>query len=244
MADDQPRRDATEGPGSSVDHVEAVLWDVGGVILDLGSVRAGHRAFAAWLAEAYGLGPVEDVIATWRQAVGDYFRERDGTAFRPAREAYARAVAACVGEPVPRAAWEDPFWETVGSHLRATEGAAETIERLAAAGLHQGVVSDIDAAEGRFILGRLGVLDAFDAVTTSEDVGRTKPDPAIFEAALEAAGVAPDRALMVGDRYRHDMAGAARLGIHTAAFGAADGPAVEYRLASLRDLPVLVGVES
>lgn len=229
-------------PGPRPLDVDAVLWDIGGVILDLGSVREGHEAFVAWLVEGEDLDPV-GALETWRKTVGDYFREREGTTFRPAREGYDRAIAAVLGHPLDREAWQPRFRELMAMHLGANPGAVETIRRLAATDRHQGVVSDVDADEGRFILDQLAVSDGLDAVTTSEDVGRTKPDPAMFETALDRAGVEPDRALMVGDRYRHDMAGAAELGIRTAAYGAKAGPAVEYRLEHLNELPSLLGVE-
>lgn len=229
-------------PGPKPLDVDAVLWDIGGVILDLGSVREGHEAFVAWLADGEGLDAA-DALETWRETVGDYFRERDGTAFRPAREAYDRAIAAVLGHPLDRKTWQPRFRELMAGHLQANPGATEAIRQLATTDLHQGVVSDVDADEGRFILDQLEVLDCLDAITTSEDVGRTKPDPAMFETALDRAGVEPDRALMVGDRYRHDMAGAAELGIRTAAYGAKAGPAVEYRLEHLNELPSLLGVE-
>ena len=65
----------------------------------------------------------------------------------------------------------------------------------------------------------------------------------MFETALEKADVDPVRAVMVGDRYEHDMAGASAHGIATVAYGAEDGPAVDYRLDDLRRLPAFLGFE-
>lgn len=230
-------------PRAEVLDVDAVLWDIGGVLLDLTSVRAGHEAFLGWLVEANDLGSVDDAVETWRGTVGEYFRSREGTSFRPARDGYHRAVEAVLGRSVDRESWQPRFREILGRHLRANPGAVEAVERLAATDRHQGVLSDVDADEGRFILEQLGVADGFDAVTTSEEVGWTKPNPAMFEAALDHAGVPAERAAMVGDRYRHDMVGASALGIRTVAYGAEDGPAVDYRIDDLRALPGLVGVE-
>lgn len=230
-------------PRASRLDVDAVLWDIGGVLLDLTSVRAGHESFLGWLVEAYDLGSVDDAVETWRETVGEYFRSREGTSFRPARDGYHRAVEAVLGRSVDREAWQPQFREVLGRHLLANAGAVESVERLAATDHHQGVLSDVDADEGCFILEQLDVGDRFDAVTTSEDVGWTKPNPAMFEAALDRAGVTAERAAMVGDRYRHDMAGANALGIRTVAYGAEDGPAIDHRIDDLRELPGLLGVE-
>ena len=229
-----------------LDDVEAVFWDIGGVILDLESVRRAHREFVSNLVNVHDLGmSTDEALATWRGTVGDYFRERDGTAFRPAREAYARGVESIVGEAIPRSAWLPQFRSVVDASVRPVPGAPAAIERLATAAevRHQGIVSDIDADEGRRILETLGIRQHLDAVTTSEDVGRTKPDPAMFETALAAAGVEPARAVMVGDRYDHDMAGAAEHGIVTVAHGAEDGPAVDHRIETPHGLLSLLGVD-
>jgi FMN phosphatase YigB (HAD superfamily) len=53
-----------------------------------------------------------------------------------------------------------------------------------------------------------------DTFVISFEHGFQKPDPRMFTMALEAAGVEPREALMVGDRPSHD-AGAALVGIDT-----------------------------
>lgn len=227
---------------------DAVFWDIGGVILDLGSVRAGHRAFTDVLADEYALDS-EAALDTWRTELGTHFKERDGTAFRSAKEGYHRAVAAMVGHEVPETEWMPAFERATIENLEPVDGTVEVIRTLDGR-VHQGVLSDIDAWEGERLLSQFGVTEHLDAVTTSEEVGRTKPDPAMFETALRKAGVDPVRALMVGDRYANDMEGASRVGIHTVAFGGSaaeadpDDPVVEYRVENPRELLALVGVES
>ena len=52
-----------------------------------------------------------------------------------------------------------------------------------------------------------------DPIVISYRVGKEKPHRMIFETALEEAGVAPEAALMVGDDYEADVAGAHALGM-------------------------------
>jgi putative hydrolase of the HAD superfamily len=57
-------------------------------------------------------------------------------------------------------------------------------------------------------------LDSYvDHLVTSEEVGRAKPDAAIFEHALGRLGVCATDAVMVGDSWENDVVGATRLGI-------------------------------
>lgn len=72
---------------------------------------------------------------------------------------------------------------------------------------HGGVVRDA--------LRRLGILAPFDAVIVSGEVGYLKPSPRIFEAALEAVGVAPEEAVMVGNDIENDIIAPKRLGMRT-----------------------------
>lgn len=62
-----------------------------------------------------------------------------------------------------------------------------------------------------------------DGVVLSYQVGLVKPDPKIFEHALDVLGVPAGEALMVGDSWRAD-AGAAGVGIRTLILPRTDGP--------------------
>jgi putative hydrolase of the HAD superfamily len=64
-------------------------------------------------------------------------------------------------------------------------------------------------------LARLGVAERLDVAVFSSEVGRRKPERPIFEHALRALEVDPERALFVGDTLATDIAGAAALGMHT-----------------------------
>lgn len=226
--------------------VDAVFWDIGGVILDVESVQAAHREFVERLVADF---PTEhataDALEIWRTTVGEYFREREGTEFRPAREAYDLAVGKILDEPVDAAEWKATFDDALGATARPNDDAVAAIEQLAAVDVHQGVVSDVDDEEGKWLLKHFGVREHFDAVTTSEAVGRTKPDPAMFETALEKAGVDPERSVMIGDRLEHDVRGSADLGLIAVGYGLdQDADGADYVVDDLRELPGLLGLEN
>jgi putative hydrolase of the HAD superfamily len=64
-------------------------------------------------------------------------------------------------------------------------------------------------------LERMGVAERLDAAVFSSEVGKRKPHAAIFERALEAVGVQPERALFVGDQLVADVGGARAVGMTT-----------------------------
>ncbi|HEV3164550.1 MAG TPA: HAD family hydrolase [Isosphaeraceae bacterium] len=93
-------------------------------------------------------------------------------------------------------------------------GAAELVDWLAARfGL--GLIANQGRA-CRERLADLGLLARFEVVAFSEEESIAKPDPGLFQRAIERAGAEPSRCLMVGDRLDNDLEPAARLGMATA----------------------------
>ncbi len=84
-----------------------------------------------------------------------------------------------------------------------------TLRTLHTAGIKVGVVSNI-GFDIRPHFTAWGLADLVDAYALSYEVGRTKPDPAIFLRACGMLGADPERTLMVGDTPAD--AGAVRAG--------------------------------
>jgi putative hydrolase of the HAD superfamily len=81
------------------------------------------------------------------------------------------------------------------------------------------------------ILSDLGLAPLLDLVWLPSDCGAAKPDAAIFASALAALGVAPERAIFVGDDAVRDLAGARAAGLRAVDVGS---------LATLAALPALL----
>jgi HAD superfamily hydrolase (TIGR01509 family) len=80
---------------------------------------------------------------------------------------------------------------------------ARVFENLQAQGIRTAVVSNI-AFDVRPAFTAIGAAEQVDEFVLSFEVGAIKPDPAIFTAALDRLGVAPQDALMVGDSEEAD----------------------------------------
>jgi len=117
--------------------------------------------------------------------------------------------------------------------------ALESAARTGAVGL----VTNGPERRQRIKLETLGILDRFDAVVYADDLRRRKPHTLPFERALDVLGLAPDRALFVGDSLTYDVAGAQNAGLAVAWVRGEDGPGTydpEYVLDSLAELPALL----
>jgi HAD superfamily hydrolase (TIGR01549 family) len=77
-----------------------------------------------------------------------------------------------------------------------------------------GVIAN-QPGEVRAAMRRDGLEPFFEVWGVSDELGVGKPDPALFELAVKAAGVAPEASVMVGDRLDYDMRPATRVGMRT-----------------------------
>ncbi len=69
-----------------------------------------------------------------------------------------------------------------------------------------------------------GIHHYFEHIVDSEMAGVKKPNPIIFELALEKAKVHPQKSLMIGDSLEADILGAKSVGLHTLHFNAHGDP--------------------
>lgn len=91
--------------------------------------------------------------------------------------------------------------------------AASTLRNLKEMELATGVLSNLHE-DLTPLVAELGVAPYLDALVTSEEVGAEKPDPRMFNAALEKVGILPGEAVHVGDQYHSDVKGAKAVGMN------------------------------
>jgi putative hydrolase of the HAD superfamily len=86
------------------------------------------------------------------------------------------------------------------------------------------IVSNNLADEQREKLEFCGLAPFVDVLIVSEEAGMSKPDPAIFQIALDRVGATREEAVMLGDSWAADIAGAARAGIRSIWFNPRRAP--------------------
>jgi putative hydrolase of the HAD superfamily len=101
---------------------------------------------------------------------------------------------------------------------RLEPGALELLQDLRGAGFRLGIISNFDLRLYE-ILRHVGVLDLFEHIVVSSQVGADKPSPRIFEEALRRFAVEPAELLHVGDDEKADGDGARAVGIQAFVLG-------------------------
>lgn len=90
------------------------------------------------------------------------------------------------------------------------------------------------------------LIDYFNCIICSEDIGHTKPNKAIFEAALLKSGCKKEDAIMIGDDMRADIQGALLAGWNAVHFDPNKRfkkSSNIYRIRDLNELSLLLAVE-
>jgi len=122
----------------------------------------------------------------------------------------------------------------------------EVLQQLASR-FRLGLISNFDhGPTAQRILADHGVGGFFAAIVISDDFGRRKPHPAIFEAALRDLGVTVEDALFVGDSVSDDVIGAQNARLKVIWLNpkrrplAPDVKPPDYEIADLTELPALL----
>ena len=199
--------------------LEAVLFDWGDTLMEFAYapelVAAGHRAGLA----ALGRDELPELTAHFREHYEPLFWV-PGTIDEIEYPGLVRRLLADFAIEVSD--------EELGRFLEAEHRAWDPARLLAAhthplleslreRGLKLGLVSN--AFDPGWLLHgdleQMGIEQRLDVSVFSSEVGKRKPHPEIFERALSALGVEPERAVFVGDRLYEDVRGAGEVGMTT-----------------------------
>lgn len=191
-------RGLQERRGGYVAGVKAVILDVDGTLVDTNFQHAiaWHRAFRS----------VGRAVALWRihrhigmggdrlvpELLGDIDDETSETVRSAEKEAYAQLI----------------------EEVEVMRGARDLVLDLEKRGHPVVLASSAKKDEVEHYLKLLDIRDEIDGATSSADVERTKPEPDLVKAALEAAG--GGEAVMVGDST-WDCEAAERAGVPSVA---------------------------
>lgn len=197
--------------------LRAIIFDVGGVL-----IRSHSRAERAKWATRLGLeaGEFENFVFNGKSG-------RQAQLGQKTSEAHWRWLGDYFGlDEAALAQMRRGFFD--GDAL--DESLLAYIKRLRQAGYRTGLLSNF-WDDARYVLSQVfPLLDQFDGVIISAEVGLMKPDPRIYHLAAESVGVKTTEALFVDDLIEN-VEGAHRVGMQAIHFASAEG--VQQQLATL-----------
>jgi FMN phosphatase YigB (HAD superfamily) len=195
--------------------MRALLCDVGGTLVadNVPTPSEVLEARTRWLGEA--LPELDrEACRTLLGRLSADARESERTGRQVTEEMIARRLA----EVDPRLAARAPAVRSAmgrypGQGADLFPDAAELLADAGRLGLRRILVTNVAWSTADDVRRRLAGRVGYEEAVTSYDVGRRKPDPAMFEAALRAAGCPPTDCLMIGNDERADVEPADRLGM-------------------------------
>ncbi len=134
------------------------------------------------------------------------------------------------------------------NNVQFFEGVPETLSSLKDEGYLLGIITDtalpVHVKLNWFERGGFG--DVWDSIISSKELGIRKPNPKIYQIALQQLGVPADQAIFVGHKSS-ELNGAKAVGIKTIAFNYDEGVTADHYLSHFSDLlkiPLLCKSES
>ena len=225
--------------------IRAVFFDVDFTLIHPGPTfqGAGYREFCA----RYG---VEVDEATFDRAVAraSSLLEGHSGVYDPAIfTRYTSRIIEGMGGTGPgvETAAHDIYEQWAAcQHFELYEDVPEVLRGIHGQGIRIGLISNTQRCLSTFAE-HFELRGLFDVSLSSSEHGFMKPHPSIFEAALERMGAAASEAMMVGDSFAHDIAGAIGIGMHgvlvvRSGRPVSTPPGVPV-IQSLRELPLLLG---
>ena len=193
-----------------------------GIVFDMGDVLYDATVWRRWLLRVLNRMGLHTHYASFYRVWDRTYLEAVHRGERDYDEAFC---------DFPRApGLADPQFEDIGAAGRrprreiearagAFPGVRDTIAYLSERGLRLGVLSDSEQTAERLTerLGTFGMEGLFQAVVSSRDLCRTKPDPACYLAALDALELTARETAFVG-HDTDEIAGARAMGMPTIAF--------------------------
>jgi FMN phosphatase YigB (HAD superfamily) len=195
--------------------IRGVLFDLDGTLYSQPPLRL---AMAAELAMSCVLQPRAArtrlaVLRTYRR-MHEELRHADGA--EPLSEVQAARTGKRTNVPLStvQALVDEWMQQRPLKYLRwcRRPGVMSTLDRLRAAGLKLGVLSDYPAQQKLEALGLAGLFSPV-LCTTDSEINALKPDPRGFRHACDVWGLLPEEVLYVGDRPEVDGAGAFAAGL-------------------------------
>jgi len=207
---------------------KVIFFDFGGTLMCAESDNIAHLHMMKEIIQRYNLpaSPQNMVIKYNSYLFTKEMTLRDTNpkekSFTPLRESTRKAFMGVLSEYNIRPSNEDYYWFKeiyFKNHKEYVKLFPESIEIINYLknhkAIHIGIISDIDNDYLDFQFNVFGIKEMFDSITTSEDVKSYKPEPKIFQIALNKAGSPAKASIMIGDSYKKDIIGGKNIGMTT-----------------------------
>lgn len=209
--------------GSTPGRFKVVLFDLGGTLIYFNGawhdvMQSATQELLAYLHEhGYALD-APTFLDEFRRRLEEYYIQREAEFIEYTTARILRDMLHDLGykdvTPQALAPALERLYAVSQSHWKPELDAEPTLKALREAGYHLAVISNAgDDADVQTLVDGSGLRPYLDFALSSAACGVRKPNPRIFEMALEHWGIASREAVMVGDTLGADILGARNAGL-------------------------------
>lgn len=226
--------------------IKAILWDIDGTILDF--IRAEHAAIKKCF-EVFQLGECTDeMIARYSKINKGYWEKLERKEItKPEllvcrfRDFFAREniITDCAEK------FNKEYQVRLGDTICFCDNSYELLKGLKGRVKQYAVTNGTKIAQDKK-LSKSGLVDVFDDIFISEEVGYEKPDVRFFEHVWAKIGAyRPDEVMIVGDSLTSDMQGGNNAGIVCCWYNPKKVPntknlKIDYEIENLNEIKALI----
>ncbi|MEO6418395.1 MAG: HAD-IA family hydrolase [Polyangiaceae bacterium] len=212
-------------PDRLVEGVDLLMLDAGNTVIFLDHARIARFVNAlGFSVDTETLVRTEGEAKTFLElpAAGDLVEVEWASRGRPGARGWGQVIGTAVHRAgVPRDRLPEILEKLWEDHVRwnlyslVPEGLGDALDRVRAAGVKVAIISNSEGMLAR-LFEQLKISSHFDLIVDSGIFGVEKPDPRIFQVALDEFATPAGKALHLGDTYATDVLGAQAAKVRTA----------------------------
>jgi putative hydrolase of the HAD superfamily len=201
---------------------EAIFFDLGDTLLyfdgDWPEVFFQARQVLLNSLQQSGIDLTPEFVEDFYQRMSDYYRERDTEFIEyTVKNVLINILEERGFQAIPDSTLTRSLADMhliTQAHWIPEDDALITLEELRQCGYRLALISNAsDDPNTQVLVDKLGAREYFEVIISSAAMGIRKPNPKIFQEALERMHLSPENVAMVGDRLGADILGARNAGI-------------------------------
>lgn len=226
--------------------IKAILWDIDGTILDF--IRAEHAAIKKCF-EVFQLGECTDeMIARYSKINKGYWEKLERKEITKPELLVGRFKDFFAGENIITDCAKEfnkEYQVRLGDTICFCDNSYELLKSLKGRVKQYAVTNGTKIAQDKK-LSKSGLIEVFDDIFISEEVGYEKPDVRFFEHVWAKIGAyRPDEVMIVGDSLTSDMKGGNNAGIVCCWYNPKKVPntknlKIDYEIENLNEIKALI----
>lgn len=196
--------------------IKAVVFDMENtLVMTKVAAKDAYKQGILYIARQHGLEKESDKLySQWKRQVHQLVHESD-----PAKRTFRYSLQQLlISQNIPDTYLPQAvsiYQKDLLANISLQHGTLDVLNFLHDRGFKIALVTESPTSITKKMLKKLAIIQYFDIIVTSNDIGTMKPNPQYYQEILRQLKLKPHQLLAVGDSQKTDIIPAENLGIHT-----------------------------